>query len=469
MSTNRMVSRDVAVDLLAQAGQEYAVVENPSYVHPRYDIYPLPARVDTLEEGMAGAVMDMDGTTTTTEPLCLHSLETMVRRITGRESDPGWKGLNAQRDYPHIIGNSTTKHVEYLIRAYKPEISLEHMRFFFIHAAAWTLGKGADEGRKLEVRNNCAALGIGDVLRDEEFCTILKAGSLDEPGERAVLERLADRYGPRLGLATETDQVRAAVDIYYQRYHHILGQIKAGLGDQAAQGVFGDGAKRLIEPMKGIGVFLALIKGRLGEHAEFCFDAFAEHLLRHGAVESRKHAETYRRFLRPLGLYFERRPVSVAVVTSSIFYEADIVLGEVFRVLGKQVESWDVPIQRRRVIAGDFEEYSAYYDGFVTASDSSEIRLKPHRDLYSIALHRMGLHPEDFHKVVGFEDSESGVIAIRAAGIPMCCALPFPETRGHNFEAATYVARAGLPEVVLKKRVFLPDRLLLEGGADRPG
>lgn len=461
MKINRIVPKDAAVSILTEAGQEYAVVENPSYVYPQYDVYPLPARTDTLAHGIAGAVMDMDGTTTTTEPLCLHSLETMVRRISGKEQDPEWKGLNPGRDYPNIIGNSTTKHVEYLVRTYQNDISPEAVQYFFIHAATWTLGKGADEGRKHEVRNNCAALGVKDLLEDNRFLALTKAHSIDAPPERDAIGRLKQDYGHRMTLNTLTDLVRAAVDIYYQRYHFILGRIREGSGALAAREVFGDSSRHLIQPMPGIGVFLALIKGFLGEDVEFCFDDFADYTLRHGALESRKEADLCRPFLKSLGKFFAQNPISVAVVTSSIFYEADIVLGEVFRVLCQQVESWDIATDRRHVILDHFRHYSSYYDGFVTASDSSEIRLKPHRDLYCIALHRMGIAPEDFGKVVGFEDSESGVIAIRAAGIPLCCAVPFPETHGHDFSAATYVARAGIPEVVLKKRVFLPDSWIL--------
>jgi beta-phosphoglucomutase-like phosphatase (HAD superfamily) len=103
-----------------------------------------------------------------------------------------------------------------------------------------------------------------------------------------------------------------------------------------------------------------------------------------------------------------------------------------------------------------FSDPARFYDAFVTASDSSEIRLKPHRDLYSIALHTLGVPPERFHRVAGFEDSESGVIAIRAAGIPLCCALPFAMTAKHGFEAATWICPGGMPEVMVVRNFFLP-------------
>ena len=93
----------------------------------------------------------------------------------------------------------------------------------------------------------------------------------------------------------------------------------------------------------------------------------------------------------------------------------------------------------------------------ITASDSNEIRLKPHRDLYSIALHKLGVPKNKFKHVIGFEDSESGSIAIRAAGIGLSVAVPFAQTSGHNMNTAAYICKNGLPEVILKHNLFLKD------------
>ncbi len=161
-----------------------------------------------------------------------------------------------------------------------------------------------------------------------------------------------------------------------------------------------------------------------------------------------------------MGVFFEANPVKLALVTSSIAVEASIVLGEVFRVIVEELPAWPVSSERRRRLADGFSHLDQVYDARITASDSSEIRLKPHRDLYALALHRLGVGPGDFHRVMGFEDSESGVVAIRAAGIPICCALPFAMTQGHRFEAATHVCPGGLPEVMLLKHCFLSEGLL---------
>jgi len=454
----KFAGKELAAELLVRNGDEFAVVENPSYVFPPYEMYPLPARSQCLTQGMVGAVMDMDGTTTTTEPLCIHSLEEMVRRITGRDGDASWEGLDEERDYPHIIGNSTTKHVEYLIRTYEDQIKLDALRFFYVYAAAWTLGKSADEGRKNEVVSTINTLGIGAILKDSAFETLQGADSLDGAESRAAVNKLAEKYGPAMDLNGVTKIVRAAIDIYYQRYHYILALIARGEAEHIAESVLGDASSHLIAPMPGIGVFLAMIKGWLGDSVVNCFDAMADYLVSLG--EDRAALEAGRDKLAGLGRYFEKHPCAVAIVTSSIFYEANIVISEVFRILAGEIETWDIPADKKDLIADKFASYRNYYDGFITATDSSEIRLKPHRDLYSIALHQMGVMPEHFHQVVGFEDSESGTIAIRAAGIPLCCAVPFPETKGHVFDAASYISYGGIPEVILKKNVFLPEQLV---------
>ena len=124
-------------------------------------------------------------------------------------------------------------------------------------------------------------------------------------------------------------------------------------------------------------------------------------------------------------------------------------------VLVDQIGDWPVSKGKKEFLLHKFSDYKNVYDGLVTASDSSEIRLKPHRDLYSIALHQLGIEPKNFKNVIGFEDSESGTIAIRAAGVGLCCAVPFTDTSFHDFQAASYVLKNGLPEAIIKHNVFV--------------
>jgi hypothetical protein len=424
-----------ALTLLKKLSGEFSVVRNPSYVYPDYELSPLAAHAKLPLNELAASVTDMDGTTTTTETLCLHSLEYMVGRVTGKCPGRNWRGLDRKNDYPHIIGNSTTKHVEYLIKTYGEEIKKDKFRDAYVEAARWTLSRGKDENRKKEVLTNLKNFGFAD------------------PGQ---LKRDA-KFRP----ATFEDTVRSAMDIYYHRYHDILSAIKSGQGALLSKRLFSDPTRNLIEPMPGIGVFLAAVKGLLGEDLELFYDGFRDHLLSHPKTRySGKELEKYKARLAPLGRYFQRHPLKIAVVTSSIYYEADIVLGEVFRVLRGQVAGWPIKYAKKKAIIRRFGSYSNIYDGFITATDSSEIRLKPHRDLYSMALFQMGIPREKFGKVIGFEDSEPGITAIRAAGIGLSVAVPFADTLGHNLDAAAHILYGGLPEAILAKNLFLaPSRM----------
>ncbi|HQN02189.1 MAG TPA: hypothetical protein PLL36_14005, partial [Candidatus Hydrogenedentes bacterium] len=215
------------------------------------------------------------------------------------------------------------------------------------------------------------------------------------------------------------------------------------------------GQSRPIEPMPGIGIALAMLKGWLGEEVTALGEMLAAPLREANEYKPEAISAGLER-LPALGRYFADTPAKIGLVTSSIAAEAEIVLGEVFRVIQEEIADWPLPQERREFLMERFADPNHVYDARITASDSSEIRLKPHRDLYAIALHGMGVMPDRFHCVAGFEDSESGTIAIRAAGIPLCCALPFAMTRHHHFEAATQVCPGGMPEVALLKNFFLP-------------
>jgi beta-phosphoglucomutase-like phosphatase (HAD superfamily) len=432
----KFADANTAASLATALAPEYAVVKNPSYIHPPYEIYPLSKKAVTLPRGLAAAVMDMDGTTTTTEPICLHSLSTMVRKTTGNAENPAWPGLDHERDYPHIIGNSTTRHVEYLMRAYEDGFSVEASAAAWLQAAAWTLEKGADPARRAEVENNARSFGVGALITDPVFMTLRAT-----PSDADALADLMARFGAGIPLSDFATRVRAAVDIYYQRYHEILARISSGNIAGLAREVLGQESGEMIRAMPGVAVFLALVKGWLGAEAGKLA----------GTLQDAEASD----ILTRLGAHFEANPAKVGVVTSSIRYEADIVLGAVFAVLRTEIAQWPLGADHKQRLLDGFASPAGYYDAIVTATDSSEIRLKPHRDLYSIALHQLGLAPKDFDRVVGFEDSESGLIAIRAAGIPVCCAVPFAETQGHDLSAASLIAHGGLPEVMLKHSVFL--------------
>ncbi len=449
MTKNIIITKDEALRLTGTLGDKFTVVHNPGFIHPSIELYPLTPKI-LSPKLLKAVVMDMDGTTTTTEEICIHSLEFMIRIITGRVDVKNWSGLNHQNDYPHIIGNSTTKHVEYLIKTYKKHFKQDGFKKAFIFAVVWTLKFGEDKKRCEEVVINADHLIGKDFLNDK----LLKNFTADGKNLNNVVEKLYKKYSSSFNKLTFTNIVKASVDIYYQRYHEILGQIHAGQVDKLVRELLSNSGKHLIEPMPGVAVFFAMIKGLLGEEIKNLLPNLLGEFKDSSKVDRKELAKASRRLIA-LSKNFEKKPLKVAVVTSSIFYEADIVLSEVFKVIYKQAEQWKILSSKKKKILKMFKNYRNIYDGFVTASDSNEIRLKPHRDLYSIALHQLDVAKKDFDKVMGLEDSESGTFAIRAAGIGLCVAVPFAQTAGHNLDAAAHIAYGGLPEIMLKHGLYL--------------
>ncbi|MBZ0201104.1 MAG: hypothetical protein K8H86_14625 [Ignavibacteriaceae bacterium] len=449
MSKNKIIKNSEALRLTATFGDEFAVVNNSGFIHPSVELYPLTPKI-VKPKSLKAVVMDMDGTTTTTEEICLHSLEYMVRKITGRMSSSKWEGLNHKKDYPHIIGNSTTKHVEYLVKMYKKHFTEEDFKKAFIFAIVWTLKNGKDKKRSEEVVINAKHLLGKDFLNDKLLRNILSF----ETNINKLSDKLYKKYSASFNSITFTNIVKASVDIYYQRYHEVLGKIQAGGGDMLDRELFSNPVKHLIEPMPGVAILISMIKGMLGEEIKYILPTLINELKDNVVIDKHELLKASKKLIA-LSKMFEKKPLKIAVVTSSIYYEADIVLSEVFKTVYKQAEQWNISSAKKKPILKMFENYRNVYDGFVTASDSNEIRLKPHRDLYSIALLQLDVAKKDFDKVMGLEDSESGTFAIRAAGIGFSVAVPFAQTAGHNLEAAAHIAYGGLPEIMIKHGLYL--------------
>ncbi len=427
---SKFFNKKEAVSEFSKLSEDFYVIHNPSYVYPPYEIVPLAPKKMKLSD-IKAIVCDMDGTTTTTEELCLHSLEYMVRKITNRLSKNEWKGLDVKNDYPNIIGNSTTKHVEFLLKKYKNDIKSDAFKKSFLESARWTLTHSKDKGRIDEVKIDLSNLGILSEIYNEN---------------------VIDKFE----LEDFTMQLKAAITIYYYRYHYILSLIQKNEFEKLESELgFSVKDRPLIMPMFGVRDFLLLVKG-VFKNTSKTHDYFIELFKNHPnkCFNFAKEKE-YRENLKYLLDYFSKNPLKVGIVTSSIFYEANIVMNEVFKILRGQLNSIPPDIIDEERSAYLFKKYENYYDAFITANHSSEIRLKPHRDLYSISLHVLGINPCDFDKVIGFEDSESGTVAIRAAGINMCVAVPFYGTQYHNLQAASYVLKGGLLQSVLEYKLFM--------------
>lgn len=456
MMKKKFANKKEAKQLISKLSDEFAVVKNPGYIHPEYELYPLAPKIKKQVNNLTASVMDMDGTTTTTEALCIHSLEYMVRKLSGRMTKQQWKGLDPVKDYPHIIGNSTTKHVEYLIDKYRKTFNNDQIIKSFLYAAVWTIVYGKDAKRKEEVLQNLNDFNCSELINDKRLTKLNQPGLPDEEDEEQLSEYLFSKFSSQFKKPDFNSLVRIGIDVYYQRYHEILERIKLGEGKFIAEELFDNPNKHLIEAMPGIEIFLPMIKGLITSNEDIYFDQLLiDYEIKSGKKFSDKNIDKARKSFCGLCKHFVKEPLKVAVVTSSIFYETDIVLREVFKIILLKLNKM-IPNGRDKInILSKFNDYRNYYDAVITASDSNEIRLKPHRDLYSIALYKLNVPREKFDQVVGFEDSESGTIAIRAAGIGLSIAVPFAETSGHNLKAATYVCKGGLPEVILKHNLFI--------------
>ena len=429
----KIVNQNEAIQSLSLLSDEFVIIKNPDFIFPDFEVVPL-ARKILQPEKIVAAVMDMDGTTTTTEELCVESLEFMVRKMSGLVTKDQWKGLD-EKDYPNVIGNSTTKHVEYLINSYRNFLKKENTIKSFVESVIWTLSIGKSEQRKNEVKDLLKSLSIENYF--QKFFN-LKAETIISEEE---IQKISNSLSTLINIDDTSALTKIGIEIYYQHYHQYLLSLSQGQSS----------SKRLIEPLPGVSITLCLIKGLLGEEAENLTDNLISDFKRKNPkIEIDLNHNEAKETLRKLGIYFEQNPIKIAVVTSSIFYEADIVLSEVFNQIKQEILNWNISNQRREKILEKFSSYQNFYDAIVTATDAYEFRLKPHRDLYSIALHKLGISKEEFSNVIGFEDSQSGTIAIRAAGIGCCIAVPFPQTKDHNLLAASYILWNGLPEFVLK-------------------
>jgi hypothetical protein len=437
---------------------EFAQVRNLEYVFSPLELYPLAPRVQPPLKRIVAFAVDMDGTSTTTEPLALHALEYMVRRLTGRLDRSQWPGLDARLDYPHVIGSSNFRHTEFLVERYRQHIDPAAFAQAFIEAAAWTLASMSDTQRRRDVVQNAHHCGLAELLEDHDFRRLVQAGGLDADQLGRRVGPLVRKHAAAFRPSHDSARVAAALDIYYMRYHSILRRLEAGEGERLARELLG-GGRHLVEPMPGYDLFIPLIKGWLGPEVDGLYEPLRAHLLQQPELgHNPAELDSYRSRLTSLAEHFRRSPAKLALVTASIAYELHACMREVMRVMIGQIRSWPLPASRRDELVEKLADYQTVFDGLVCASDSWEARLKPHRDLYSLALFQMSIPKADYPCCVGIEDTEPGIIALRAAGVGCAVALPNRDTHRQDYSAAVEVIRGGLPELILARNLLLEER-----------
>lgn len=442
-------------DIASQVGAtEVAVVRNLDYVYAPFELYPLAPKVTEPLDRIAAFAVDMDGTSTTTEPLALHSLEYMVRRFTNRRTKAEWPGLDPVQDYPHVIGNSNFRHTEFLVHRYGEALKVTALRQAFFESLIWTLSAMTDLHRRKDIRMDAVNAGLAPLLEDPEFTEITQSGGVTADNAEEHAAPFLARYGHLFACPNDATMIAAALDIYYFRYHAILRLVEQGEGARLSRELLGEDGRHLVEPMPGYAVFLALIKGWLGEQAGSLAGELRKQLPT-GSPALKEDVSRSKERLIQLGHRFADKPARIGLVTASIAYETHATIRAIFDVMQEQVGDWPLPDDQRRSIQDRLADYTTVYDGFVCATDASEARLKPHRDLYTIALYQMGIPKEDYRRCIGLEDTEPGIISLRASGVGCAVALPNHDTSGQNYQAAAHIVKGGLPELILARNLLL--------------
>jgi beta-phosphoglucomutase-like phosphatase (HAD superfamily) len=437
---------------------EFAQVRNLDYILAPTELYPLAPRTPLPLPHIAAFAVDMDGTSTTTEPLALHALEYMVRRFTNRPTKAQWPGLDPVKDHPYVIGNSNFRHTEFLLGRYRDAIDQLSLRQAFFEAVLWTLACMTDPQRRRDIAQDARNLGVAPLLADADFVRLTQSGTVNADNVGQHVGPYVAKFGGGFSCDHLGELVSAALDVYYCRYHAIMRKIEEGQGEELSHELLGTSGRRLIEPMPGYDVFIPLIKGWLGAEADSLFEPLRAYLLAHTELNhTPAEIDALRPRLTRLAERFRRAPAKLALVTASIAYETHASMKEVIRVTAEQVQHWPVSAELRDRLAEHLADYRAVFDGFVCATDACEPRLKPHRDLYALALYQMSLPKSEYPFCVGLEDTEPGIISLRAAGIGCAIALPNHDTRRQDYSAATQVVRGGLPELMLVHNLFLTE------------
>lgn len=425
----------------------YLVVDNPNGVYPRQEYYPLRPTPQLPLKRLTAVLLDMDGTLTTTEELNVHALGAMAGTLLTETELAQWAGLDPMTDIPAIVGTSTTKSVEFLLGKYGRSGITKSFLSAYFSAVLSALSFPEESPRFAEVRQT-AEVVFGARLNQRLLKVAGTIGNRDRVVATDAIRRAAEKFAAELVLSkrrlTEREVVRCAVDVFFDRYQYIMRMV-AERNEAALSTLLGDEkARRPIQPIDGVLPFLLILRGLLPENFELCNNLVAGGL-------NRKAFARMMKFSRK----FSKRAVKIALVTSSTLYEANIVLEELFSQFRKQILQWKLPAAQRNRCLALFSHPESFFQVIVTANDSSEIRLKPHRDLYTIALTKLGISDTDLDSVIGFEDSTSGTMALRAAGVGLSIAVPFTQTSDQNFEAAHFVLHGGLMEAIITHNLFL--------------
>lgn len=456
MEDKKLLKSEEASEIVAKMGLEFAVLHNPAPLYPEVELYPLAPKVTAPRKELQAVMLSLEGTVCSTLELRLHSLEYVIRSISGRTGKDQWKGLDPLLDHPNLLGISVSEQIRYLIQRYHNFIKNDQLKGAYFHSALWTIIIGHDQERKAETSRDLEYFGLGEMLKDSKLEELAAQKEFNKFNSNLITNYFLHKYGGSFNPQNFDDRAKAASEVFFQHYHQMLELIKYGEGSNLAEEISGDSEIPLIRPMDSIPVLFALVKGLLGEEAVNLFEDLSRELKTKSSqvyrISSEMEAKTQ---LERLGRIFEEHPSKVAIAASVSRYEADIILSEVFNNISHQVRKWKISHERKEKLLESFSDYRNMVEVFITADEASRIRPKPHRDLFSIALSRLGIQQNMFDRILGLEDTENGIIALRAAGIGLAAAVPFSRNIRHDFSSAAFVLPGGVTEAILNHNLFI--------------
>lgn len=152
--------RDRKVEFIVYADKTLALVKS-AMGYPA--IYPVP---ETRFEAPAEAVlMDLDGTSVHSEHFWIWTIQQTTSRLLG---DPGFE-LEPE-DEPHVSGHSVSEHLQYCIRKYCPDKTVEEARKHYFDIVGYEMGE------ILEGRGHYQAFNPAPNLK--EFLLTLKENNI---------------------------------------------------------------------------------------------------------------------------------------------------------------------------------------------------------------------------------------------------------------------------------------------------
>lgn len=456
MLDKKLLSSDEVSEIIAKLGLEFAVVHNPAPIYPEIELYALAPKITVPQKELSAVILDLEGTVCTTLELRLHSLEYVIRSISGRSSKEEWKGLDPLIDHPNLLGIGVPEQIRYLVQRYHNFIKPDQLKEAYLHSVLWTLILSHNDDRKDEASYSLDHLGLGEMLKDEKLHEFIIQKEFNKFNSNVITNFFMHKYGSLLNFQNFDDTARAAAEIFFQHYHQMLELIKYGEGSNLAREITGLSDVPLIKPLPSIPLLFALVKGWLGEDISYLFDEISRELKEKSSQVYRISSQDEAKMkLIELARHFQLHPLKVALVSSSAGYESGIILTELFNVISHEIRKWKIPQAKKDLLIEKFADSKNVVDVFVTSDQTSKIRLKPHRDLFSITLSRLGLQQRMFNQILGFEDSENGIIALRASGIGLTAAVPFNRNLRHDFSAASFVLPGGVTEAILNYNLFV--------------